>query len=198
METRSNYSERFPIVNLAPRIEMVKFGGTKTLDVKGEKRELKGEGRLESRLADRLAQDTTLKQKGIITDLKDPRLQNFLKDRKKISRLMKDADREIPGFDVPAKIPVKLDWGEDWQAFLIKEGGCKSLHLVNQVWGSEPTRNEVIVEKGVQGWNSVSIVGKPRGVLGEEQEIAARYNPATGEIKEASITEFYSHYPGIN
>jgi|GEM_PF-4720892 len=196
MDTRVRFSEQFPIVNLDSRIEMVKFGVEKTLDVKGEKRVLKGEGRLESRIADRLSQEPVVNQNGLLTDLKDPRLQHFLKDRDNLKQLMKDADREIPGFDVPVKIPVQLGWGENWQAYLVKDGSLKFLHLINQNQGA--TRNEVIVEKGARGWNSVSIVAKPSGTMEEEQELTARYNPQTGEIQENSITEFYSHYPGIN
>jgi len=177
------------------------FKEIKPVTVRKINKFLVGDGRFEQNIRDRFEKSKVLKDNSIM-DIRDPRLQTLLKDRKGLDALMKTAD-QTNFLETPVHYRVDTPWGKDWKAFAIVADCCGiKIATFYQESKRRPEPDKVDLNKIVILQNKNS-EGKPvnRVVISAEsnqaedmQIIGAEYDPETGKVKPETIGEAYGSY----
>lgn len=170
----------------------ISYGKEKKVKFEGQEVLFKGDGKLDAFITDKLAQRPGLMAKGIITDIKDPRITKLLADPDRLNRLRADGEGNR-GREADA------EFGKNWKvgrSLSSSTSGGKTyemdnLELYNPELEGGFSLNKVTVctgQKAARGDHFVILEGAGDKVFAKGLEkITAAYDPKTGKIKDETI-----------
>jgi|GEM_PF-4726564 len=193
-----------------PVCRALNYGETEKVRINGKQETLKADGELENYIVDQVARRNGLSEKGMLINLRDPRLGNLLGNPREIDRLMNEAGRnskEIPSGVLQAgtyfrRYYSKLDSAKGPKPnFPVQKKLLENLEIKSSILSGDqcrPTHLEgrnVIITRGVEEGNTYNLVSITAETPKDFQRISAQFDPQTGKIEEETIREFIIHNP---
>ena len=174
---------------------LIPYGKQEKVKLDGRETVFKGDGQLDAFITDKLAQRPNLMAKGIITDIKDPRITKLLGDQARMSRLRAAGEGN-------RGLPADAEFGQDWKVGRSvsstttqgKTYEMDNLELYNPELEGGFSLNKVTLSTGkkdAEGGHFVTLEGANDQVFANGLEkITASYDPKTGKIKDETINKW--------
>lgn len=146
-----------------------------------------GDGKFEDTVVGAMEREQDLVRDGIVTDIRDPRLAELLRDHRRMERM-----RKASAGTGDRPVEAAVDWGRGWLA--------ASAPFIAPMWGlmlNNPNldevrnkRNYIEISKGVRengDYAGTVRISARAGVF--YQTIFADFDPETGEIRGGTLKE---------
>jgi len=173
---------------------LIPYGKQEKVKLDGQETLFKGDGKLDAFITDKLVQRPDLMAKGIITDIKDPRITKLLGDQDRMSRMRADGEGN-------RGLPADAEFGQDWKVGRSvsstttqgKTYEMDNLELYNPELEGGFSLNKVTISTGrkaAAGGHFVTLEGVSDKLSKGLEKITASYDPKTGKIKDETINKW--------